>query len=471
MRSVAAVAVALVLTAPALSAQTALNLPPSETSFVAVRSPVVALTHVRVVDGTGAAPVEDQTILISDGKIQSVGRTVSIPAGARTIDLTGHTVIPGMVGLHDHSYYGAAGWSMQFSPVGAPRLYLASGVTTTRTTGSRAPYDELNLAKAIERGERIGPRMYITGPYITGGPGNTGMMVNVDDPEDARRVVRYWAEEGVTWFKAYNQISRASLGAAIDEAHKHNVKVTAHLCSVGYREAVALGIDALEHGLFANFEYHPNKQPDQCPSGPRIDIDALNVNSPDVQATFRDMVAKNVAMTSTLVVYELSVPNRPPLENRILDAMFPPAREGYLTARARSAETNSQGLSRLKKAMAYEHAFVQAGGLLGSGVDPTGNGGALPGYGDQRNFELLVEAGFTPVQAMQIVTSNGAKILGAYDRFGSITAGKLADLVVIRGDPIARPAEIRNVTLVFKEGIGYDSPKLVQSVQGIMGRN
>jgi imidazolonepropionase-like amidohydrolase len=456
-----------------LSAQAGLNLPPAETAFVAVREPVVALTHVRVVDGTGAAPVEDQTILINGGRIQAVGRfgSVPIPAGARTIDLAGHTVIPGMVGLHDHSYYGAAGWVTLFSPVGAPRLYLASGVTTTRTTGSRAPYDELNLARAIERGERIGPRMYITGPYITGGGGNTGMMVNVDNPEDARRVVRYWAEEGVTWFKAYNQISRASLGAAIDEAHKHNVKVTAHLCSVGYREAVALGIDALEHGLFANFEYHPGKQPDRCPSGPRVDIDSLDVNSPQVQATFRDMVAKNVAMTSTLVVYELSVPNRPPLENRILDAMFPDARAGYLTARARAAEGGPAGLARLRKAMDYEVAFVKAGGLLGSGVDPTGNGGALPGYGDQRNYELLVEAGFTPVQALQIVTSNGAKILGAFDRFGSVTAGKLADLVVIRGDPVARPAEIRNVTLVFKEGVGYDSAKLIQSVQGMMGRN
>ena len=405
-----------------LAAQTASQLNPNLRTYAAVPEPVVALTHVRVVDGTGAAPVEDQTIVISGGKIQAVGRagSVTVPAGARTLDLAGHTVIPGLVGLHDHSYYGAAGWLSSFSPMAAPRLYLASGVTTTRTTGSQAPYQELNLAQAIERGEAIGPRMYITGPYLTGGPGNTGMMVQVDTPEEARRVVQYWAAEGVTWFKAYTQISRAALGAAIDEAHKHGVKVTAHLCSVGFREAVALGIDALEHGLLTNFEYHPSKQPDQCPSEP-MDWTKVDVNSPEVQATFKDMVSRNVAMTSTLAVYELFVPNRPPLEQRGLDAMYPDVRTGYLTSRARLAEGGGISAAAFKRALEYEVAFVKAGGLLAAGVDPTGNGGALPGYGDQRNYELLIEAGFAPVQAIQILTANGAQVLGALDRFGSVT--------------------------------------------------
>ena len=109
-----------------------------------------------------------------------------------------------------------------------------------------------------------GPTIIVTGPYLTGGSGPSSMN-RLDDPEAARRVVRYWAEEGVTWFKAYAEIGRAELGAAIDEAHKLGVKVTAHLCSVTYREAVALGIDNLEHGLFANTDYVPDKEPDVCP--------------------------------------------------------------------------------------------------------------------------------------------------------------------------------------------------------------
>ena len=462
-----------VLLAPAGALPAQAQLAPAVQQFVAVPEPVVALTHVRVIDGTGAAPVADQTIVISGGRIQAVGpgSAVRAPAGARTIDLTGHTVIPGLVGLHDHSYYGAAGWLSAFSPFSAPRLYLASGVTTIRTTGSKAPYEELNLSRAIQRGETIGPRMYVTGPYITSGPGNTGMMVKVETPEDARRVVRYWSEEGVTWFKAYAGISRAALGAAIAEAHQHNVKVTAHLCSVGFREAVALGIDALEHGLLTNSEYNPAKQPDQCPTA-AFDYGALDVNSPAVQATFKEMVAKNVAMTSTLVVFELFVPNRPPLDQRMLDAMFPDVRTGYLTARAQLSQPGAgNGISdaAFRKAMDYEIAFVKAGGLLAAGVDPTGNGGALPGFGDQRNYELLLEAGFTGPEAIQIMSANGARVLGAYERFGSVTAGKLADLVVLRGDPVARPGDIRNVTLVFKEGIGFDSPKLIESVKGQVG--
>jgi hypothetical protein len=200
-----------------------------------------------------------------------------------------------------------------------------------------------------------------------------------------------------------------------------------------------------------------------------MDWTKVEVNGSEVQATFKDMVSHNVAMTSTLAVYELFVPNRPPLEQRVLDAMYPDVRTGYLTSRARLAEGNGIAAAAFRRAQDYEVAFVKAGGLLAAGVDPTGNGGALPGYGDQRNYELLIEAGFTPVQAIQILSANGAKVLGALDRFGTVTAGKSADLVVIKGDPIARPAELRNVTLVFKAGVGYDSPRLIESVKGWVG--
>ncbi len=361
MRSIVSTLLGASLTATPVVAQSASSLSPAVREVVSVSAPVVALTHVQVVDGTGAPPALDQTIVIANGTIRAVGDagTVRVPPDARVLDLEGHTVIPGLIGLHDHSYYGAAGWISTFSPISSPRLYLASGVTTIRTTGSRAPYEELNLWRAIERGETVGPRMFVTGPYITGGDGNTGMMVRVNTPEDARRVVRYWAEEGVTWFKAYNRISRAELGAAIDEAHRHGVQVTAHLCSVGFREAVALGIDNIEHGLLTNSEYNPDKQPDACPRA--LDWTTVDVQSEEVQATFRDMVANDVAMTSTLVVYELFIPNRPPLEQRVLDAMYPDARTGYLTARAKLGEPGAFGVSdaAFKKAMEYEYAFVR----------------------------------------------------------------------------------------------------------------
>ena len=439
--------------------------------FVAVDTPVVVLSHVRVVDGTGAAPADDQTIIIRNGRIESVGPAARarVPTGAQVLDLRNHTVLPGFVGLHDHTFYTTSGRSVQIN-TSAPRLYLAGGVTTIRTTGSMSPYSEINLKAAIDHGEVAGPRMYITGPYLTGETG-VGGMHEVLTPEAARRVVNYWAEEGATWLKFYTTVSRAALGAAIDEAHKRGLKVTGHLCSVSFREAVALGIDNLEHGLFVNTDYDPEKRPDTCPPGSMPKLADLDLASEPVRATIREMTARHVAMTSTLAIYELYVPNRPPLEQRVLDAMSPEVRGEYLASRARIGEPGAFAISPavFRKAQEFDVAFVRAGGLLAAGVDPTGNGGALPGFGDQRNYELLIEAGFTALEAVQIMTANGARVLGAFDRYGSVTPGKSADLIVINGNPVTTPAEIRRVTMVFKEGIGYDSAKLIESVRGIVG--
>lgn len=462
---------ALALAARPVTAQSFAQLAPAARQYVTVAEPVVALTGVTVVDGTGAAPKRDQTVIIRDGRIAAVGPTAATPApaGARVIAATGKTLFPGIVGLHDHTFYTTSVRSLQMNFTG-PLLYLASGVTTIRTTGSMSPYSEVNLKRVIEQGRIAGPRMYITGPYLTGETG-TGGMQQLLTPEDARRVVKYWASEGATWLKFYTTVSRAVLAAAADEAHKHGMKVTGHLCSVGYLEAVEAGIDAVEHSLFANSEYDPAKKPDQCPQGFEAKYADLDVNGPAVQKTFKTMIDKKVAMTSTLAVYELYVPNRPPLERRNLDAMSPEVRTEYLTTRARLAEPNAFATRPeiFRKAMDYDIAFVKAGGLLGAGVDPTGNGGALPGFGDQRNYELLIEAGFTPVETVKIMTLNGATILGAANDYGSIEVGKRADLILFDGDPIAKPAEIRSVVTVFKDGIGYDSAKMIAATAGLVG--
>jgi imidazolonepropionase-like amidohydrolase len=441
-------------------------------AYVSVDAPVVALTHVTVIDGTGAAPRTDQTILIANGRIQAVGpsASVTIPRGATTLDRTGHTVIPGMIGMHDHTFYTTAAGRRAQLNTSAPRLYLAAGVTSIRTTGSISPYAEISLKDQIERGRVPGPRMHISGPYLTG-PDDVVERMHITTPEQARRVVNYWADEGATWFKVYTEISRENLRAITDAAHRRGVKVTGHLCSVGYKEAVDAGIDALEHGLMANLEYVPAKRPDACTGMNRDVYMKLDVNGPEVQATFKAMIAKGVAMTSTLAVYEISVPNRPPLDPRVTAAMSPEVQREYRATRDRlaaNAATSTQ-LAMLKKAMEYEVAFVKAGGLLAAGVDPTGNGGALPGYGDQRNYELLVEAGFTPSQTVQIMSANGAKVLGADKDLGTVTAGKIADLVLIRGNLAGDPTAIRNVVTVFKGGLGFDSAKLIQSVNGLVG--
>ena len=450
--------------------------------FIRVEGPTIALTHVRVIDGTGAAPVEDQTIVIVDGKIRSVGPAASanIPAAAQILDLKGYTVLPGLVGMHNHMFFPMGGSPPMYSNMGSsfPRLYLALGVTTIRTTGSVAPYTDLEIKKLIDSGRMIGPKMHITAPYLEGPGSFTPVMHTLTSADDARRMVNFWAEQGATSFKVYMNITREQLRAVVEEAHKRNLKVTGHLCSIGYREAAEIGIDNLEHGLFADSEFVADKKPDQCPGAAvPASLRQLDLNSAAVQETIKTLVAKKVAITSTLPVFEAGgapltqsgIGAASALMNpRVFAVMSTDARVRYLTARTRVAGT-PDFVTLLRKVMEFERAFVKAGGLLIAGLDPTGNGGIVAGFGDLRQVELLVEAGFAPVEAIKIASLNGAQFLGEDARIGSVTAGKQADLIVVKGNPAANIMEIENVEIVFKDGVGFNSEKLIQSVQGLVG--
>lgn len=450
--------------------------------FIRVEAPVVVLSHVRIIDGTGAAPLDDQTIVIANGKIQSIGASLptNLPANAQTVDLRGYTALPGLVGMHDHMFFPMGGSPPMYSNMGTsfPRLYLALGVTTIRTAGSVAPFTDLEIKRLIDSGKMIGPKMHITAPYLEGRGSFTPVMHELTGADDARKMVNFWADEGATSFKAYMNITRDELRAAVEEAHKRGLKVTGHLCSIGFREAAELGIDNLEHGLLADSEFVPNKQPDQCPGvAVSASLRQLDLNSPAVQDTIRTLVSKSVAITSTLPVFEAgSAPltqsgigaSLALLNPRVLNVMSTDARVRYLTARAR-VSSDPAGVTLLRKAMDFERAFVKAGGMLIAGLDPTGNGGIVAGFGDLREVELLVEAGFTPLEAIKIATFNGAKFLGEDAHIGSIAVGKQADLMIVKGNPAVNIGEIEKVEIVFKDGVGYDSEKLIQSVQGLVG--
>ncbi len=469
MRKPGAFLVCLLLV-PALSgAQTP---SPDVKALISVDAPVVALTHARVVDGTGGPIREDQTLVISGGRIAALGEAPSIPAGAKVMDLSGYTVIPGLVGMHDHLFYPQGGGFFAEMGFSFPRLYLACGVTTIRTTGSIEPYTDLEIKKLVDAGKAIGPKMHVTGPYLEGTDAAIVQLLVLGGPEAARKTVAFWADEGATSFKAYMHISRAELGAAIAEAHARKLKVTAHLCSVTWPEAAALGIDDLEHGpMYYDMEFAPGKQPDVCPSARAMYevTSKMEMSDPRVRDLIADLVKRKVAVTSTLPVFELLVPGRPPLDQRVLAAMTPDARVNYLTRRAGGGAAAPNWAGLLKKEMEFEYAFVKAGGTLLAGCDPTGIGGTLAGYGDQREVELLVEAGFTPAEAIHIQTENGARFLGESDRIGTIAPGKQADLVVIHGDPTKTIADIEKVETVFKDGVGYDSAKLLDSVRALVG--
>ncbi len=475
--------VVAILVVPVCSvAVVAQALSPQVRSFVKADAPVIALTHVRVIDGTGAAAREDQTIVISKGKIESVTDSASanVPSDAHVVDLHGDSVIPGLVGMHDHMFYPMGNGIFGEMAFSFPRLYLAGGVTTIRTTGSIEPYTDLELKKQIDKGETPGPKIHVTGPYLEGAGTFALQMHQLTGPDDATKTVNLWLDQGVDNFKAYMFITPAELSAAVAAAHKRGAKVTGHLCSIGFREAVSIGIDDLEHGLLVDTEFFPWKKPGECPANLDYEfISKLDVQSGPLHNMILDLVQHHVAVTSTLPVFEMFAPGRPTIQQRILDALSPDARSAVLNNKVRSGDASvvrqryhsdsSPWPAAFKKEMEFELAFAQAGGLLLAGLDPTGMGGVIAGFGDQREVELLVEAGFTPLEAIHIATANGAQFLGELDRIGTVAPGKQADLVVIKGDPSKRIEDIEIVETVFKDGVGYDSPKLIESVRGVVG--
>ncbi|MGE0556296.1 MAG: amidohydrolase family protein [Gemmatimonadales bacterium] len=464
------------LTLP-LTAQQSASMGPDARRFVAIDAPVVALTNVRVIDGTGAPARERQTVVLTDGRISAIGAGVAIPAGARVLDLAGHTVTPGLVMLHEHLFYpvgrmqpGLLSYVAQNSTF--PKLYLAFGATTIRTAGTTSPYSDISVKHDIDSGLQAGPHIVLTGPFIDRPGYPIPYFKHIDSPEAARRVVRYWADVGMSWFKAYTFVTRADLEAIIDEAHRLGRKVTAHLCSVTHGEAAALGIDELEHGLLTNTEFLPNKEPDRCPGEGLIYQAAatLDLESPAVRRAMRNLVERKIPMTSTLPIWETMVPGRI-VQPGALEALSPELREDYLTIQRRIAsDETSTFAAAFANALRWEREFVRAGGLLGAGSDPTGYGGTIAGYGNIRELELLVEAGFTPIEAITIASRNGARILGMEERIGTLEVGKQADLVVVRGNPVERIADMENPVYVFKQGIGYDSAKLIAAVKGLVGR-
>jgi imidazolonepropionase-like amidohydrolase len=466
---------------------------PEVRKLLRVSTPKVILEHVQIIDGTGAAPSPDQNIYIEGGKIKAIsaGADQSPADGTTILDLRGYSVMPGIVGMHNHLYYIArpnlAPDGSFDSPVlflqmtfSAPRMYLATGVTTMRTTGSYDPHADLKLKVAIEGGTRPGPHLDVTGPYLGSSFNNPNLLMHqITGPDDARQTVAYWADRGATSFKAYKHITREELSAVVKEAHKRGLKVTGHLCSVTYAEAIEIGIDNLEHGFFVNTALDPDKKPDACSASEGdYTLEHMTPGSAEADRLIATLIKHHVAITSTMAGLAATLPGvqasadgRPLVRPAVMEAMAPSAREATLYSRNRPADKSAQAKAALllRREMDMERAFVASGGLLLAGADPVGFNGNIPGFGDQREIELLVEAGFAPVQAIRIATLNGATFLGRQDQIGSISAGKNADLVVVKGDPATRIADIENVEIVFKDGAGYDTRKLLDSVKGHYG--
>ncbi len=432
--------------------------------YVAYDERQIALINATIIDGTGGPIKRGQTIVMRDGYFELLGAEIDLNQldGFTILDVSGKTIIPGIVGVHNHLHI------PRFPDIGevATKLYLAAGVTTIQTCGSAAPHREVALARRIAEGQQIGPDVATSGPYFTGPGGNPNMII----PRNAQHIrdtMQYWIQRGVSWFKVYRHTRPEDLQVIVEEAHRNNCKVTGHLCSITFEEAASMGIDGIEHGLNTASDFRSNKEGGVC-NGGREYMDELEVSSPEVRRLQQLLIDRGVYLASTLSIYESGVPNRAFADKRTLAAMSPYLRDQYAERRKRydNEKSDLTRERRLKRSMAFEYQFFKMGGLLGSGADAGRHN--LPGYGDQRNFELLIEAGFSTEEAIQIMTGNGAAILER-DSIGTIQIGKRADLVLLDGRLEEDPSVIKKVELVFKGGVGYDAPRIIEATNGRVG--
>lgn len=432
--------------------------------YIKYNSKAIAFTNATIIDGTGNSIKHSQTLLIEDGIFRAMDKDgeIGIPKEVTVINLKGKTVIPGIVGMHNHLHI------PQFPDVGdvATKLYLASGVTTIQTCGAASPDKELELSKKIANGNQIGPDIVPSAPFITGAGGNPNMVIPRNDKQ-LRDTIQHWLNKGIKWFKVYRNVTPDNLKIVIDEAHKNNAKVRGHLCSVGFEEAAKWGIDGIEHGLNSMSDFRTNKEYGICGGG-REYMDELIIDNPKVKELQRLMIDNKVVLTSTLAIFEASIPNRAYADKRTLQAMSPYLKNQYYERRKAFDEqlNDLTRNNRLNRIMQFEYQYFKLGGLLCSGVDAGRH--VLPGFGDQRNYELLIEAGFSTEEAIQIMTGNGAKALERPD-IGTIQVGKRADLVILKGNLREDLSVIKNVETVFKNGVGYDPKKILSEASGKLG--
>ena len=449
--------------------------------FIEYNDSITVFKNALLIDGRGNAAKPHQTIIIINGKVNWVGDDTKaiVPKIAKTIDLNGKTLMPGLVMTHEHMYISAHSTEtrqvlVHQLPATFPRLYLAAGATTIRTAGNVEPYSDMNLKKDIDAGKIPGPFIEVTAPYMEGNQSVFQQMNKLDKPEDAISFVNYWADQGFTSFKGYMFIDKPTLKAAIDAVHRRNLKITAHLCAVTYREAAEMGIDQLEHGFFASTDFVKDKSENQCPPNGDESIANLNVESDSVKSLIQFLINKKTVITSTMAVLEGFNTTQPAPSAELLSYFSPDSRDFYLKlfARIKSAKTPSEDDKAFINNAKMEKMFYQMGGLLTVGTDPTGNGGTIAGFGNWRAIELLVEAdGFTPLEAIKISTLNGAIALGFEKTIGTIEIGKSADLLIIDGDPSKNISDIRKIQFVFRNGVGYNSKKLFESIKGKVGFN
>ena len=394
-----------------------------------------AIVGARLIDGTGSAPIEHATVVIRDGKILSAG-TKAPPAGMRVIHAEGKTLLPGLWEMHSH-YSG-----VEFGPA-----LLAAGVTTTRDCGGELDF-LITMRDAIQREHVLGPRLLLAGLIDSGGPLGFG-LVDVETAAEGVSTVDFYADHHFQQIKVYTQLKPDVLRAICAEAHKRGMTVTGHVpAAVTTAEGIADGMDQINHLQFITRPMQPD------PAQP------LDLNSDGAQKLIALLKEKQIVVDPTVGWGEMA--GHP---KTIDTASFEPgvnAAPFSTAAKFRgmgTATDEAKFHARMETNLKVIDALWKAGVPIVAGSD-TG----LIGYGLDRELELYVQAGLTPMAAIQTATLNAARAMRLDAESGTIQPGKRADLVLLDGNPLENISNIRRVSKVITEGRMYDSRKLALSV-------
>lgn len=439
---------------------------------VVVRAGDTVITGGFLFDGVRDTVVPNSGIVVRSGIFQSVGTDLSGVdlTGATVVRLTGDDyVLPGLFDLHAHYAMDLFGQGRVDEYTVNPIVFLANGVTSTFPAGEVDPEGMMTARRRIERGEQVGARIHSSGPYF--GTARPGWNAAVETPEQIRKEVDDWAARGVRGFKAKG-IRPEQLLPLIDQAHRYGLTVTGHLDSgaggrsVNPRDAIYMGIDRIEHFMGGDAL--------TADRGAYASLEQLDVTRPEVDAIIQLYLKRNVYYDATVSTYGYWYN---PKDMRVfttwideMSFLTPHARE-VVEARLPSRRNNEQ-FKRIYEVKFKEiKRFYDAGGgrLITSGTDHPSWGEYLSGFCTHRELNAFVLAGIPPAAALKMATINAARAMRMGDELGTIEPSKLADLAIVRGNPLQDIRNTHNVQRVMVRGQIYDARALLESVKGRMG--
>lgn len=449
-------------------AQRADNFSKTLKSFIVADQPVILVKNARLLDGVHWRPLGHQDMLVRNGRIAAIGGNIAPPAGAKVIDASGKTLMPGLVMLHEHLMVEApvGNRSVFYSNPYVPQVMLAYGTTSARTAGSVDMEGDLALKRQIDAGRVPGPDLDVS-VYIEGPKDPIATLPALADAAAARREVAYWADRGATSIKLFFDATPEVAAGAIAEARSRNMDIAGHLCATHAATAAKLGLETLEHGVLASYDLVPGADEKSCPKLERQvamlkQMATLDPNGPEVGALFKTLLDHKVAITATLAVRDgyLCSPITPP-----------PARELALLLHPDNIPAQAPCFPGLdaaieKRGIAFQAAtavrYHRMGGTVLVGTDIW----LVQGAGGPKEMETLVAAGLTPMDVLKAATIDGARAIHRGENVGSLEVGKRADFLLIDGKPDENISDIRKLSAVFKDGVGYDPQKLYEDAKG-----